>query len=65
MEHFILFENKKEYEIYSVSFRSDLLEIEPWNCATVMLSIMLLSSHTLKSHGKLSFIPLVPHPIVF
>lgn len=40
------------------------LAIEPWHCATVMLSIILLSSHTFKTNGKWPFVSMVPCPIV-
>lgn len=57
-EFIIIFAIRKEMN-YSVSFWYNLLEIEPWNRATVMLLIMLL-----KSNGKWTFIPMVRCPIV-
>lgn len=52
-EFIIIFAVRKEMN-YSVSFWYNLLEIEPWNCATVMFLIMLL-----KSNRKWTFIPMV------
>ena len=49
---------------YFVSSWYNLLATESWPCATIMLSVILLS-HTFKANEKWPFLSMVPCPMVF
>lgn len=62
--HYNIWKFKKDMKHFVSSWYNPLA-VEPWHCATVMLSIILLSSHTFKTNGKWPFVSMVPCPIVF